>query len=131
MYKRQAHLDASFNTLAGAVRAKGIDAVVAIFPILGNRFEHYPYKGLHARIAAAASRAGLLSVDLLPCFSTYAFRDVRVDVVHPNPMGHRIAAHGAAEFIFEKFFSGELKPPALARSCASYKAEEFPRVRGY
>ena len=126
-----AHLDASFNTLAGTLGPKGIDGVIAIFPILGNRFENYPHRDLHARIAAAAGRAGLRTVDLLPCFSTYPFRDVRVDVVHPNPLGHRIAAHGAAEFLFERMFPGELRPEALNRSCASYRTDEFPAVRGY
>jgi lysophospholipase L1-like esterase len=126
-----AHLDASFLTLAGAVRPRGIPAAVAIFPILGNRFENYPYQDLHARIARAAERAGLLAVDLLPCFASYPFRDVRVDVVHPNPLGHRIAAHAAADGLFARFFPGEARPKALDRPCSSYRAEEFPSVRGY
>lgn len=126
-----AHLDASFNALAGVVKPRGIDAAIAIFPILGNRFENYPYKDLHARIARAAARAGLLSVDLLPCFASYSFRDVRVDVVHPNPMGHRIAAHAAAEGLFAGMFPGEKPPSALHRSCSSYRPGEFAAVRGY
>ena len=126
-----AHLDASFTALAGVVTPRGITAAIAIFPILGNRFENYPYQDLHARIGRAAGRAGLLSVDLLPCFAGYAFRDVRVDVVHPNPLGHRIAAHAAADRLFAELFPGERKPAALARPCSSYRPEEFPAVKGY
>ena len=113
------------------VKPRGITAAIAIFPILGNKFENYPYQDLHARIARAAGRAGLLAVDLLPCFSSYAFREVRVDVVHPNPLGHRIAAHAAADGLFAELLPGETRPGALARPCSSYRAGEFAAVRGY
>lgn len=126
-----AHLDASFSALAGVVKPRGITAAIAIFPILGNRFENYPYRDLHARIARAAERAGLLSVDLLPCFASYEFREVRVDVVHPNPLGHRIAAHAAAEGLFAQLLPGESRPGVLDRPCSSYRAEEFAPVKGY
>jgi lysophospholipase L1-like esterase len=126
-----AHLDASFGALSAIVGPRGIKAAVAIFPILGNRFENYPHKALHAQVAAAAARAGLLAIDLLPCFAPYPFRDVRVDVVHPNPMGHRIAAHAAADRLLAAWFPDEKKPAELARSCASYRADEFASVRGY
>jgi lysophospholipase L1-like esterase len=126
-----AHLAASFNKIASAIAPKGIKAAIVIFPVLGNRFENYPYKDLHDRIGRAAARAGLLSVDLLPCFAPYSFRDVRVDVVHPNPMGHRIAAHGAADRLFEQLNPGRPKPAALSRACTSYRPAEFASVRGY
>ncbi|MBK5255025.1 MAG: SGNH/GDSL hydrolase family protein [Vicinamibacteria bacterium] len=125
------HLDASFGALAATVTPRGIKALIAIFPILGNKFENYPYQDLHTRVGKAAARAGLLSVDLLPCFAPYGFRDVRVDVVHPNPLGHRIAAHAAALGLFDELFPGEKKPAALERSCSTYRAEEFATVNGY
>jgi lysophospholipase L1-like esterase len=126
-----AHLDSSFGALSAIVAPRGIKGAVAVFPILGNRFENYPYKALHAQVASAATRKGLLAVDLLPCFAPYSFRDVRVDVVHPNPMGHRIAAHAAADGVHAAWFAPEKKPTTLARSCASYRADEFASVAGY
>ncbi|MBX7187285.1 MAG: SGNH/GDSL hydrolase family protein [Vicinamibacteria bacterium] len=126
-----AHLAASFTALALVLKPRGIMGAIAIFPILGNKFENYPYRDLHSRIARAAQNAGLLSVDLLPCFSSYPFRDVRVDVVHPNPMGHRIAAHAAADALFDALLPGQKRPPALDRSCSSYRSGEFAAVRGY
>ncbi len=126
-----AHLDAAFGRLAATTKARGIKAVIAVFPILGNRFENYPYRALHARVLAAAKRAGLLGLDLLPCFEPYSFREVRVDVVHPNPLGHRIAAHAAADGMFEDLFPGEERPASLRRSCSSYRPDEFVTVRGY
>ncbi|MEO8358922.1 MAG: SGNH/GDSL hydrolase family protein [Vicinamibacteria bacterium] len=126
-----AHLDASFGALASIVKPRGIKAAVAIFPILGNRFENYPYKALHAQIRAAAEKAGLASVDLLPCFAHYNFRDVRVDVVHPNPMGDRIAAHAAADGLLADLLPGVARPAWLDRSCGSYQLKDFATVRGY
>ena len=126
-----AHLDASFGTLAATLKPRGTRAAIAIFPILGNRFENYPYKKLHAQVARAAQRAGLISLDLLPCFAGYPFRDVRVDVVHPNPMGHQIAAHAAADLLFSELFPGEKKTASLERNCAGYKLDEFATVKGY
>lgn len=126
-----AHLDASFGALAATLSPRGIKGTVAIFPVLGNRFENYPYKALHAQIAAAATRAGLRAIDMLPCFEPYPFREVRVDVVHPNPLGHRIAAHAVADGLWADLFPGEPKPAGLARSCARYEAKEFTAVRGY
>jgi lysophospholipase L1-like esterase len=126
-----AHLDASFTELSGLLKPRGVRGAIAIFPVLGNRFENYPYRDLHARIGRAAARAGLLSIDLLRCFESYSFREVRVDVVHPNPLGHRIAAHAAGEALFEELFPGEPKPAAFRRACSSYRPSEFPTVRGY
>ena len=36
-------------------------------------------------------------MDLLDCYSAYDFRDLRVDVVHPSPLGHRVAAHAVRD----------------------------------
>jgi lysophospholipase L1-like esterase len=126
-----AHLDAGFRALSATVTPRGIAAAVAIFPVLGNQFANYPYKDLHARIAAAAGRSGLIAIDMLPCFEPYPFRDVRVDVVHPNPLGHRIAAHAAAEGLWERLFNDQPKPEALERPCTGYRLEDFPVVKGY
>lgn len=126
-----AHLDAGFRSLSATVKPRGIEAAVAIFPVLGNQFVNYPYKDLHARILAAAERSGLIAIDMLPCFAPYPFRDVRVDVVHPNPLGHRIAAHAAAEGLWEGLFKDQPKPVALQRPCSGYRLEDFAVVKGY
>ena len=126
-----AHLDAGFRALSATLSPRGIEAAVAIFPVLGNQFANYPYKDLHARIRAAAGRSGLIAIDMLPCFEPYAFREVRVDVVHPNPMGHRIAAHAAAVGLWERLFKDRPKPVALQDPCTGYRLADFPMVKGY
>jgi hypothetical protein len=46
-------------------------------------------------------------------------------------MGHRIAAHAAADALWGEIFPGETKPPALQRPCSGYQPAEFAAVKGY
>jgi lysophospholipase L1-like esterase len=52
----------------------------------------YPWTDIHARVAAAARRNGLVVVDLLSRYREAGFASVRADGVHPNAAGHRLAA---------------------------------------
>jgi hypothetical protein len=69
-------------------------------------------------------------VDLLDCFAGYDFRDVRVDVVHPNPLGHRVAAHAIVEALCAEGLLCGARPPGLGR-CTDYAKDAFRSVRGY
>jgi lysophospholipase L1-like esterase len=121
---------ARFRTLHELLAARGIPALVAVFPTFGTRFASYPYRELHAAVVETARESGLLAVDLLDCFSAYDFHDVRVDVVHPNPMGHRVAAHAIRDALCgEKRLCD--RAPTPAGSCTSYEPGQFPQVRGY
>ena len=82
---------------AACSRPRDIPGVVVVFPVLGGRFERYPHRELHRAVVEAAEGAGLAAVDLLDCYSAYGFRDLRVDVVHPSPLGHRVAAHATRD----------------------------------
>lgn len=117
-----------FSVLGSLLRARGIAGVVAIFPTFGNRFAAYPHRDLHQVVAQAAEESGLFAVDLLGCYEAYDFRDVRVDVVHPNPMGHRIAAHAIRDGLCEQ---GLPCGDPLPARCTEYRKADFPSVRGY
>src|SRR5262249_17949105 len=119
-----------FGTLHQLLAARHISALVAVFPTLGNAFSSYPYGELHAAIVDAARRSGLGAVDLLGCFAAYDPLDVRVDLAHPNPMGHRIAAHAIRDELCAERLLCE-KSPALAIPCTGYRKQDFPHVRGY
>ncbi len=121
---------ARFGTLHALLAARGLPGLVAVFPTFGKRFSNYPYRDLHAAVVESARESGLLAVDLLDCFAGYDLWDVRVDVVHPNPMGHRIAAHGIRDALCAQ---GLLCDGASAQSvpCTGYRKEDFPQVRGY
>jgi lysophospholipase L1-like esterase len=121
---------ARFRTLHELLAVRGLPGLVAVFPTFGTRFASYPYRELHAAVVETARESGLLAVDLLDCFSAYDFHDVRVDVVHPNPMGHRVAAHAIRDALCEEKLLCDTAP-APAGSCTSYEPGRFPQVRGY
>lgn len=124
-------LSSRFALIAEMLKPMRVPALVAVFPLFGNRFANYPYRPLHGLVVETARDAGLQAVDLLPCFEPYDFHDVRVDVAHPNPMGHRIAAHAVVDVLCQQglFCAGEEHRPQ--RRCSDYRRDEFPQVRGY
>jgi hypothetical protein len=128
--RQRAALVGKFSVLRELLRPSGVPALVVVFPTLGTRFERYPYRELHAAVVSAAESSGLGALDLLGCFSAYDFRDLRVDVVHPSPLGHRVAAHAIRDALCARGWicSGG---PAGGPSCADYRAADFPKVRGY
>jgi len=69
-------------------------------------------------------------VDLHDCYTAYAFREVRVDVVHPSPAGHRVAAHAIRDALCEQ---GVVCPGPVIEgpTCREYRPGDFPTVRGY
>ena len=121
-------LAARFRTIASLLESGGrVPGVVAVFPTFGGRFERYRHAEFHGMAARAAGAAGLGNADLLDCFRGYEFRDVRVDVVHPSPLGHRVAAHAIADALCAR---GWPCPPS-GRGCGDYRPDEFKTVRGY
>ena len=77
-----------------------------------------------------SSSSGLAAVDLLECYSAYPFRDVRVDVVHPSPMGHRVAAHAIRDALCAREIACP-GPVTDGPTCRDYRKEDFPLVQGY
>jgi hypothetical protein len=127
---QKAALVGKFGVLQSLLAARGIPGVVVIFPIFGARFQRYPYRDLHRTVVEAATELGLVAVDLVDCYTAYEFRDVRVDVIHPNPMGHRVAAHAVRDALCGRglLCAGGLPPGPL---CTAYRKSAFPVVRGY
>jgi lysophospholipase L1-like esterase len=126
--QQQAELEARFATLAVLLRDAGVPGLVAVFPTFGERFDRYPHRDLHRAVLAAARRASLAAVDLLECFSAYDFRVARVDVVHPSPLGHRVAAHAVRDALCA---SALPCPSPRAGRCSDYRPGDFASVRGY
>jgi hypothetical protein len=123
-------LAGKFSILEALLRVRGIHGLVTVFPMLGGRFDRYPHRDLHRAVVKAAKGAGLAAVDLLDCCTAYDFRDLRVDVVHPNPMGHRVAAHAIRDALCARGWLCDggvpVNPP-----CTAYRRADFPSVRGY
>jgi hypothetical protein len=123
-------LSSRFGVIAELLKPAGVPALVAVFPLLGNRFVNYPYRPEHGLVVETARGAGLDAVDLLPCFEPYDYHDVRVDVAHPSPMGHRVAAHGVVDALCEKRLLCT-RGSRAERGCRDYLKADFPQVRGY
>jgi lysophospholipase L1-like esterase len=119
-----------FTVLQAILASHGIDGLVVVFPTFTGNWERYPHRGLHRVVMEAAAESGLMTLDLLDCYSGYFFRDVRVDVIHPNPMGHRVAAHAIRDVLCH---NGVLCPGPVADegTCRDYRKDDFPAVQGY
>ncbi len=128
--KQKRALAGRFAVVEALLAPRGIEGVVAVFPSLTGSWASYPHEGLHRAVVEAAEGAGLLAVDLFPCYAGYHYRKVRVDVVHPNPMGHRVAAHAIRDALCAHriLCSGPVRGEA---TCRDYREEDFPAVRGY
>jgi lysophospholipase L1-like esterase len=91
-----------FDDLKAAATQANARVLVLIFPIFPYReadWEHYAYAGIHQQVAALATREGFDVLDLLPVFSRQKADAVTLpkDNVHPNALGHRLAAAEIAE----------------------------------
>lgn len=127
--QQQAALEGKLAVLQSLLAARGIPGVVVVFPVLGAKLERYPHRELHRAVVEAAERSGLAAVDLLDCFAGYDFRQLRVDVVHPSPLGHRVAAHAVRDALCARGWLCRSAP--AGPSCAAYRPADFPAVRGY
>jgi lysophospholipase L1-like esterase len=127
---QKAALQGKFALLRAILQSRGISGLVVLFPTMGRRFENYPHGELHRVVAEAAGEAGLGSVDLRDCYGAYDFRALRVDVVHPSPLGHRVAAHAIRDALCARGWACRGGVPA-GPGCREYRAADFPQVRGY
>jgi lysophospholipase L1-like esterase len=129
--EQRKELSSRFSTIAEILRGAFVPGLVAVFPLFNSRFDDYPYRDVHRSVIETAREVGIPAVDLLECFEAYDYRQVRADEIHPNPMGHRVAAHAILEAVCAggTFCEGRTRAPA--RGCTSYRPEEFRQVRGF
>jgi lysophospholipase L1-like esterase len=83
-----------FDQLAALEAQHGFEAVVIIWPLL-THYDAYRYRPIHAWVREAAQQRGFATVDLLPAYESVPYRDLQLkpeDNVHPNALGHGIAA---------------------------------------
>jgi len=122
-------LAGQFAVLHAVLASRGILGMVAVVPVLGERFDRYPYRELHRAVVETAQAESLAALDLLDCFSAYEFRDLRVDVVHPSPLGHRVAAHAVRDALCAHGWLCDAVP--AGPSCREYRPSDFRMMRGF
>jgi lysophospholipase L1-like esterase len=127
--QQKAALQGKLELVRGLLATRGIHGMLVVFPVLGGPFERYPHRELHRAVVEAAEGAGLAAVDLLDCYSAYGFRALRVDVIHPSPLGHRVAAHAIRDALCARgWLCAGL---SSGGGCTAYRPSDFPTVRGY
>jgi lysophospholipase L1-like esterase len=122
-------LRAQFAVLHAVLASRGIPGMIVVVPVMGDRFDRYPHRDVHRAVVAAAEAESLGALDLFDCFSAYPFRDLRVDVVHPSPLGHRVAAHAVRDALCARGWL--CAGPPGGPSCRDYQAVDFPVMRGF
>ena len=128
--QQQKALQGQFAVLRSLLASRGIPGLVVVVPILGDRFERYPHRGLHRAVVEAAESESLGAVDLLDCFSAYEFRDLRIDVVAPEPARPpRRGPRGARRALRARLALRRASRPAP--SCRDYRPSDFETLRGY
>lgn len=83
-------------------RAEQVPVVLIIFPLMEDTRVAYPWLDIHRRVGAAARERGLHVIDLLPAYRAAGFANVRTDSVHPNALGHRIAAEALFHLVLRE-----------------------------
>ena len=122
-------LTAQFAVLHSLLASRGIPGLIVVVPVMGDRFDRYPHRDLHRAVVETAEAESLSALDLLDCFSSYPFRDLRVDVVHPSPLGHRVAAHAVRDALCARGILCDAVPPGP--SCRDYRPSDFQVMRGF
>jgi lysophospholipase L1-like esterase len=122
-------LQGQLAVLRSLAASREIPGIVVVVPVLGDRFDRYTHRELHRAVAETAESESLAALDLLDCFSAYEFRDLRIDVVHPSPLGHRVAAHAVRDALCARGWLCNAVPPGP--SCRDYRPLDFETMRGF
>lgn len=83
---------ADLRRLSELKREHGVPVVVVLFPLMTDTALQYPWLDIHTRLAQAARGEGLDFIDLLDVYAAAGLKNVRADNVHPNELGHELAA---------------------------------------
>ena len=83
-----------FDRLQAIQEERQLTVVVIVWPVLTD-FTDYRFKWIHEWVKTEAVKRGFSTVDLLKAFRSVPYRKLQLtaeDPVHPNAMGHKIAA---------------------------------------
>ena len=112
-----ARLARGLDDLAALARDRHLPVIVVLFPLFQRDGASGPeaLADVHARLAAEAERRDLRVLDLLPVYqaATRALgSDLAVDFMHPDAIGHRVAA-----FAILRWLCAHEGPAATAPAC--------------
>lgn len=96
--------------LAALVREHDLPALVLVFPMFPDDPDGDALADVTAEVAAEARRVGLDALDLAPFYTAARHPSdhrVQADILHPNLLGHRIAAFA----VLDRLCRAPLLPP--------------------
>lgn len=96
----QEHLTQGLNHLAELQRMNRFEVHVVVWPLLVD-FKTYEYCWVHKQIRDEVLRRGFHFYDLFEVYQSFSYRRFQVtaeDNVHPNGVGHRLAAESYASW---------------------------------
>jgi lysophospholipase L1-like esterase len=99
--KNRAKVSTAFAKLRSLSSTHGFKVVVLVWPLLTD-FARYEFRYVHEWVADQATANGFATIDLLPVFAPEPFRRLQItseDHVHPNALGHKLAAAEFAKWI--------------------------------
>jgi hypothetical protein len=120
-YVSRAHCDAdgwdrvtrALGTLRDLSRRHGFRVLLVVFPLMENgpdaSYAAYKWAEIHDRVIEASTRLEFSTLDLLAVFSEWRPSELKVeplDRVHPNSLGHRVAARAIADKLAEMGIAG-------------------------
>ena len=82
----------------------GAHMAVAIYPILYNLGQRYPFAAAHRQVRSILAGLGIPSLDLLEPYRAHTDEQLRVHPVdfHPNELGQRLAAEAIAKWLQQR-----------------------------
>jgi lysophospholipase L1-like esterase len=109
-----ARITAAFRTLGELSRRHGFHVLLVVFPLMENgpdaSFAAYKWTGIHRQVIDESARHGFSTLDLLPAFARWRPAALKIspnDRVHPNPLGHRIAADALYRQLVDMRIAGQ------------------------
>lgn len=90
----RAKVRAGFDQLAVLQEEHRFDLLVIVWPLISD-YQRYRFGPVHEWVRREAEKRGFATLDLLPGFSRLSYRKLQItseDNVHPNTLGHSIAA---------------------------------------
>ncbi|MBI4451961.1 SGNH/GDSL hydrolase family protein [Candidatus Woesearchaeota archaeon] len=85
----------SFKEIRLIAGKNDIDVIIVIFPLFYEEFENYKWEWIHEKVKEEAEINGFYAIDLLEPYKEQGLQKLKIkrnDVVHPNVLGHEIAA---------------------------------------
>ncbi len=92
-----------FEELSRLSEENDAKLLVVIFPIIHNLNE-YPFNEAHKFIKEAGEKYSFTVIDLLPYYQKYTEKELIVNTydIHPNELGHQLAAEAIYENLIEE-----------------------------